>query len=43
VTGTPPQPPAKPAVISQTSSRSAPATQPPSKNDCNIGTSTNTL
>ncbi|XP_021930393.1 uncharacterized protein CG10915-like isoform X4 [Zootermopsis nevadensis] len=28
VAGTPPQPPAKPAVIAQTSSRSAPATQP---------------
>jgi hypothetical protein len=43
VAGTPPQPPAKPAVIPQTSSRSTPATQPPSKNDCNIGIPINTF
>jgi hypothetical protein len=43
VAGAPPQPPAKPAVIPQTSSRSAPPAQPPSKNDCIIGFCINTL
>jgi hypothetical protein len=40
---TPPQPPAKPAMIPpQTSPRLTPATQPPSKNDCSLGIFINT-